>query len=150
MYIVMSLNKFEEKVLEEGIKEIPTEKSELIYYDYYSKKCATEETVEKAIKEMTRNARNQYDALAVFVLSQKVPLSQITDWDVLSHFWDFTNKIITYVVYRNLYLVTNEAKEENGWDTVSWCEPSDLINEDFDWSYYLTNIAELYYILENF
>lgn len=80
---------------------------------------------------------------------QQVPLCQITDWDVLSHFWDFTNKIITYVTYKELILITEEEKKKINWNEVSWCKPSDLIIEEFDWSYYLTNMTELDYILQN-
>ena len=78
-----------QEVIEQGLKEIQKENEEKIYYDYDTKKYATKETIEKAIKEMTRNARKQYDALAVFALVQQVPLCQITDWDVLSHFLIF-------------------------------------------------------------
>ena len=138
-----------QEVIEQGLKEIQKENEEKIYYDYDTKKYATKETIEKAIKEMVRNAREQYDALAIFALTQQVPLCQITDWDVLSHFWDFTNKIITYVTYKELILITEEEKEKLNWNEISWCEPSDLINEDFDWSYYLTNMTELTYILLN-
>ena len=138
-----------QEVIEQGLKEIQKENEEKIYYDYDTKKYATKETIEKAIKEMVRNAREQYDALAIFALTRQVPLCQITDWDVLSHFWDFTNKIITYVTYKELILITEEEKEKLNWNEISWCEPSDLINEDFDWSYYLTNMTELTYILLN-
>lgn len=86
--------------------------------------------------------------LAVFALSQQIPLSQITSQDVLIHFKNFTEKIITYVLYKRLDLITEEQKEKINWNETFWCEPSDLINNDFDWSYYLTNIAELYYILQ--
>lgn len=86
--------------------------------------------------------------LAVFALSQQIPLSQITNQDVLIHFKNFTEKIITYVLYKRLDLITEEQKEKINWNETFWCEPSDLINNDFDWSYYLTNIAELYYILQ--
>lgn len=123
-------------------------KEENIYYDYDTKKCATKATIEKAIDEMTKKAKNQYDALVVFALSQQIPLSQITSQDVLIHFKNFTEKIITYVIYKELDLITEEEKELMNWDKVSWCKPSDLIIDDFDWSYYLTNIAELYYILQ--
>lgn len=123
-------------------------KEENIYYDYDTNKYATKVTIEKAIDEMTKEARNQYDALAVFALSQQIPLSQITSQDVLIHFKNFAEKIITHVIYKELDLVTKEEKEKIDWDKVSWCEPSDLIFDDFDWSYYLTNIAELYYILQ--
>lgn len=123
-------------------------KKEKIYYDYDTKKYTTKATIEKAIDEMTKKARNQYDALAVFALSQRIPLSQITNQDVLIHFKNFTEKIIAYVIYKELDLITEEKKEKINWDKVSWCEPSDLIFNDFDWSYYLTNIAELYYILQ--
>lgn len=138
-----------QEVIEQGLKEIQKENEEKIYYDYDTKKYATKETIEKAIKEMTRNARKQYDALAVFALAYKVPLCQITDWDVLSHFWDFTSKIITYVIYNNLDLVTEEEKKKINWNEVFWCKPSDLIIEEFDWGYYLTNMTELDYILQN-
>ena len=87
-------------------------------------------------------------AHAVFALSQQIPLSQITSQDVLIHFKNFTEKIITYVLYKRLDLITEEQKEKINWNETFWCEPSDLINNDFDWSYYLTNIAELYYILQ--
>lgn len=50
--------------------------------------------------------------------------------------------------YKELDLITEEQKEKINWSEASWCELSDLINNDFDWSYYLTNIAELYYILQ--
>lgn len=123
-------------------------KKEKIYYDYDTKKYTTKATIEKAIDEMTKKARNQYDALAVFVLSQQIPLSQITSQDVLIHFENFAEKIIAYVIYKELDLITKEKKEKINWDKVFWCEPSDLIFDDFDWSYYLTNIAELYYILQ--
>lgn len=136
-----------QEVIKQGLKEVQKEK--IVYYDYDTKKYATKETVEKAIKEMVKNAREQYDALAVFALTQQVPLCQITDWDILSHFRDFTNKIITYVTYKELILITEEEKKKINWNKVSWCEPSDLINEDFDWSYYLTNMTELAYILLN-
>lgn len=138
-----------QEVIEQGLKEIQKENEEKIYYDYDTKKYATKETVEKAINEMVRNAKEQYDALAIFALTQQVPLCQITDWDILSHFRDFTNKIITYVTYKELILITEEEKKKINWNKVSWCEPSDLINEDFDWSYYLTNMTELAYILLN-
>lgn len=123
-------------------------KEENIYYDYDTNKYATKVTIEKAIDEMTKEARNQYDALAVFALSQQIPLSQITSQDVSIHFKNFAEKVIAYVIYKELDLVTKEEKEKINWSKVSWCEPSDLINNDFDWSYYLTNIAELYYILQ--
>lgn len=123
-------------------------KEEKIYYDYDTKKYTTKATIEKAINEMTKKARNQYDALAVFALSQQIPLSQITSQDVLIHFKNFTEKIITYVFYKELDLITEEKKEKINWDKVSWCKPSDLIFDDFDWSYYLDNITELYYILQ--
>lgn len=123
-------------------------KEENIYYDYETNKYAIKATIEKAINEMTKEARNQYDALAVFALSQQIPLSQITSQDVLIHFKNFTEKIITYVLYKRLDLITEEQKEKINWNETFWCEPSDLINNDFDWSYYLTNIAELYYILQ--
>lgn len=97
---------------------------------------------------MVKKAKNQYDALAVFALSQQIPLSQITSQDVSIHFKSFAEKVIVYVVYKELDLVTKEEKEKINWNEASWCEPSDLINNDFDWSYYLTNIAELYYILQ--
>lgn len=123
-------------------------KKEKIYYDYDTKKYTTKATIEKAIDEMTKKARNQYDALAVFALNQRIPLSQITNQDVLIHFKNFTEKIIAYVIYKELDLITEEKKEKINWDKVSWCEPSDLIFDDFDWCYYLDNIAELYYILQ--
>lgn len=123
-------------------------KEENIYYDYDTQKYAIKATIEKAIDEMTKEARNQYDALAVFALSQRIPLSQITSQDVLIHFKNFTKKIITHVIYKELDLITEEEKKKINWDKVSWCAPSDLIIDDFDWSYYLTNIAELYYILQ--
>ena len=123
-------------------------KEEKIYYDYDTKKYVTKVTIEKAIDEMTKKARNQYDALAVFVLSQRIPLSQITSQNVLIHFKNFAEKIIAYVIYKELDLITEEKKEKINWDKVFWCEPLDLILDDFDWSYYLTNIAELYYILQ--
>lgn len=138
-----------QEVIEQGLKEIQKENEEKIYYDYDTKKYATKETIEKAINEMTKNAREQYDALAIFALTQQIPLCQITDWDVLSHFWDFTNKIITYVTYKELILITEEEKKKINWNKVSWCEPSDLIIEEFDWGYYLTNMTELAYILLN-
>lgn len=90
----------------------------------------------------------KYDALAVFALSQRIPLSQITSQDVSIHFKSFAKKIITHVIYKELDLITEEQKEKINWSEASWCKPSDLINNDFDWSYYLTNIAELYYILQ--
>lgn len=123
-------------------------KEEKIYYDYDTKKYATKTTIEKAIDEMTKKARNQYDALAVFALSQQIPLSQITSQDVLIHFKNFTEKIIAYVIYKELDLITEEKKKKNNWSKISWCEPSDLVFDDFDWCYYLTNIAELNYILQ--
>lgn len=123
-------------------------KEENIYYNYDTKKYATKATIEKAIDEMTKKAKNQYDALAVFALSQRIPLSQITSQDILIHFKNFTEKIITYVIYKELDLITEEEKELMNWDKVSWYKPSDLIIDDFDWSYYLTNITELYYILQ--
>lgn len=123
-------------------------KEENIYYDYDTKKYATKATIEKAIDEMTKKARNQYDALAVFALSQRIPLSQITGQDVLIHFQNFAKKIITYVFYKELDLITEKQKEKINWTEISWCEPSDLIFDEFDWSYYLTNMAELYYILQ--
>ncbi len=123
-------------------------KEENIYYDYETNKYAIKEAIEKAIDEMTKKARNQYDALAVFALSQQIPLSQITGQDVSIHFKNFAEKIITHVIYKELDLITEEQKEKINWSEASWCEPSDLINNDFDWSYYLTNIAELYYILQ--
>lgn len=124
-------------------------KEEQIYYDYDTKKYTTKATIEKAIDEMTKKARNQYDALAVFALSQQIPLSQITNQDVLIHFKNFTEKIIAYVIYKELDLITEEKKEKINWSKISWCEPSDLIFDDFDWCYYLTNTAELHYILQN-
>lgn len=123
-------------------------KEEKIYYDYDTKKYATKTTIEKAIDEMTKKARNQYDALAVFALSQQIPLSQITSQDVLIHFKNFTEKIIAYVIYKELDLITEEKKKKINWSKISWCEPSDLIFDDFDWCYYLTNTAELNYILQ--
>lgn len=137
------------EVINQGLKEIQKEKEKFIYYDYDTKKYATKETIEKAINEMTKNAREQYDALAIFALTQQVPLCQITDWDILSHFRDFTNKIITYVAYKELILITEEEKKQINWNKVSWCKPSDLIIEEFDWGYYLTNMTELTYILLN-
>ena len=122
---------------------------ENIYYDYDTKKYATKETVEKAIKEMVKNAREQPDVLAVFALSQQVPICQITDWDIVGQFYTFTKKIITYVIYKELELVTEEKKKKINWDEAFWCEPLDLFFNDFNWSYYLTNMAELYYILQN-
>ena len=86
--------------------------------------------------------------LAVFALSQQIPLSQIANQDVLIHFKNFTEKIIAHVIYKELDLITEEEKELMNWNKVSWYKPSDLIIDDFDWSYYLTNIAELYYILQ--
>lgn len=123
-------------------------KEEKIYYDYDTKKYATKTTIEKAIDEMTKKARNQYDALAVFALSQQIPLSQITSQDVLIHFKNFIEKIIAYVIYKELDLITEEKKKKINWSKISWCEPSDLIFDDFDWCYYLTNTAELNYILQ--
>ena len=123
-------------------------KEEKIYYDYDTKKYTTKATIEKAIDEMTKKARNQYDALAVFALSQQIPLSQITSQDVLIHFKNFTEKIIAYVIYKELDLITEEKKKKINWSKISWCEPSDLIFDDFDWCYYLTNTAELNYILQ--
>lgn len=123
-------------------------KEENIYYDYDTNKYAIKATIEKAIDEMTKEARNQYDALAVFALSQRIPLSQITSQDVSIHFKNFAKKVITHVIYKELDLITEEQKEKINWSEASWCEPLDLINNDFDWSYYLTNIAELYYILQ--
>ena len=123
-------------------------KEDKIYYDYDTKKYATKTTIEKAIDEMTKKARNQYDALAVFALSQQIPLSQITSQDVLIHFKNFTEKIIAYVIYKELDLITEEKKKKINWSKISWCEPSDLIFDDFDWCYYLTNTAELNYILQ--
>lgn len=123
-------------------------KEENIYYDYDTKKYATKATIEKAIDEMTKEAKNQYDALAVFALSQRIPLSQITSQDVSIHFKSFAEKVIAYVIYKELDLVTKEEKEKINWSKASWCKPSDLINNDFDWSYYLTNMTELYYILQ--
>ncbi|WP_440337179.1 hypothetical protein [Megamonas funiformis] len=123
-------------------------KEEKIYYDYDTKKYVTKAIIEKAIDEMTKKARNQYDALAVFALSQQIPLSQITSQDVLIHFKNFTEKIIAYVIYKELDLITEEKKKKINWSKISWCEPSDLIFDDFDWCYYLTNTAELNYILQ--
>lgn len=68
--------------------------------------------------------------LAVFALSQRIPLSQITSQDVSIHFKNFAEKVIAYVIYKELDLVTKEEKEKINWSKVSWCEPSDLINND--------------------
>lgn len=102
---------------------------------------------EKAIKDC-HYTKSYLLALAVFALSQQIPLSQITSQDVLIHFKNFTEKIIAYVIYKELDLITEEKKKKINWSKISWCEPSDLIFDDFDWCYYLTNTAELNYILQ--
>ena len=86
-------------------------KEENIYYDYENNKYAIKVTIEKAIDEMTKEARNQYDALAVFALSQRIPLSQITSQNVSIHFKSFAKKIITHVIYKELDLITEEQQE---------------------------------------